>query len=308
MNVNAAMKLLALGVLIWGNFAEPCCAQTSLETNAPVFKIVRLFDLKKNGAYVFTFCPTSRELFVSFDEESSQIVYRWNVDTGRKLDSYKFPKKYRCDQAVVSPDGKVLVLVAYDMLHDALHKADKVRLIDVRSGKVIKELIYDGTPARVQFSRDGKSIVTRKYTHDKGGELVYDINGNEQKFFDLKAFDPIEAPVVWEIQNSKRGPRPGIFCRDSQGMQQRLYPDADTYWSDVGGYVISADNRYVACSTDKGKLKIWRISDANLVFDSQVWERSFPVSCDSKTGRFLFANADFDKLTWLQAVQLPNPN
>jgi len=74
-------------------------------------------------------------------------VYRWNIDSGRKLGSYKFPKKYRCDKAVVSPDGKVLVLVAYD----ALHKADKVQMIDVERDKVIKELVYDGTPARVSL-------------------------------------------------------------------------------------------------------------------------------------------------------------
>ena len=302
------MKLLALGIFILGNFVEPCRAQTSLETNVPGFKIVRLFDLKKDGAYVFAFCPASRELFVSFNGESSQIVYRWNVDTGRKLDSYKFPEKFRCDEAVVSPNGKVLVLVAYDMLHDALHKADKVRLIDVQSGKTIKELIYDGIPARVQFSRDGKFIVTRKYTYESGGEIVYDIIGNEQKNFDLKAFDSTEVPVAWEIPNSKGGPRPGLFCRDSQGAQQRLYPDADTYWSDVCSYIVSADKRYVACSTDKGKLKIWRISDAKMVFDSQVGKGWIPVSYDSKSGRFLFADADIDKATWLQAVQLPNPN
>lgn len=302
------MKLLVLGLFLGGNFVEPCRAQTSLETNVPGFKIVRLFDLKKDGADMFVFCPASRELFVSFYKESSQIVYRWNVDTGRKLDSYKFPEKFRCDEAVVSPDGKVLVLVAYDMLHDALHKADKVRLIDVQSGKTIKELIYDGIPGRVQFSRDGQSIITRKYTYESGGEIVYDIKGNEQKNFDLKAFDPTEAPAAWEVPNSKGGPRPGIFCLDSLGVQKRLYPDADTRLSDVCSYSVSTDKHYVACSTDKGKLKIWRISDAKLVFDSQVGKGWIPVRYDSKTGRFLFADADIDKTTWLQAVQLPNPN
>ena len=306
--MNVAMKLSVCGLLILGNFVEFCHAQPFPETNAPIFKLVKLFDLKNDGANVFIFCPATRDLFVSFDEENSRIVYRWNVDTGNKLDSYKFPEKYRCDGAVVSPNGKVLVLVAYDMLHDALHKADKVRLIDVQSGKIIKELIYDGTPARVQFSQDGKSIVTRKYTYDLGGELVYDINGNEQKNFDLKVFDPIEVPVVWDIPNSKGGPRPGLFCRDSQGLQQRLYPDANTHWSDVGSYSVSTDNRYAACSTDKGKLKIWRISDTKLVFDSQVGKRWFPVSYDSKATRFLFADGDIDKMTWLQAVQLPNSN
>ena len=171
-------------------------AQTSLETDSPVLRQVNLFDLKKDGAYVFSFCPASRELFASFDEESSQTTYRWNVDSGRLLDAYKFPKKYRCDKAVVSPDGRVLVLVACDMFHDALHKADKVRLIDVQSGKQIKELIYDGPPARVQFSRDGKFIVTRQYTSDPGGERVYDLSGKELKGFDLKAFDSLNQSAV----------------------------------------------------------------------------------------------------------------
>jgi hypothetical protein len=77
---------------------------------------------------------------------------------------------------------------------------------------------------------------------------------------------------------------------------------------DVGGYAISTDKHYVACSTRKGKLKIWRISDAKLVFDAQVAKKLFPISYDSNAGRFLFADADIDKMTWLQAVQLSTPN
>lgn len=229
--MNMIMKFSVLGLLIFGNVVEFCHAQPSIETNASVFKTVKLFDLKKGGAYVFTFSPVSRDLFVSFNEETSQIVYRWNVDTGRKLDSYKFPEKFRCDEAAVSPNGKVLVLVAYDMLHDALHKADKVRLIDVQSGKTIKELIYDGIPGRVQFSRDGKFIVTRKYTYESGGEIVYDINGNEQMNFDLKAFDPTEAPVAWEIPNSKGGGAYSVWTRKAckRGFIPMLTPTRVMY-------------------------------------------------------------------------------
>jgi hypothetical protein len=293
-NKIRVIRLLILGLLLLVPAEVASLAQTSLETNSPVLRQVNMFDLKKDGAYVFTFCPASRELLVSFDEESSQTVYRWKVDSGRLMDSYKFPKKYRCDNAVVSPDGKVLVLVAYDILHDALHKADKVRLIDVQSGKLIKELIYNGTPARVQFSRDGKFIVTRQHTSDPGGERVYDLQGNEQKNFDLKAFDSPDQPAVWEITNSKGGPRPGLFWRDESGVEHRLYPSPETLWSDVYDFVVSTDARYVVCSTNKGKLMIWRLPDAKLVFESQVGKRWVPLAYDSKAERILFADGDID--------------
>lgn len=294
--------LLSMLAAICQCSAQP--TQPQVDTNAPAFKRIKLFDLKKDGAYVFAFCPASRDLFVSFDEEHSQIVHRWNLDTGRKLDSYAFPKAYRCDQAVVSPDGKTLVLVAYDMFHDALHKADKVRLVDVQRGKLIKELIYDGTPARVEFSRDGKFIVTRKYTYELGGELVYDLGGNEQKSFDLKLFDPARKPAVWEVPNSKGGPLPGLFCHAPKGEDIRLYPSADTHWSDAGDIVVSADDRFVACSTGKGRLMIWRLSDAKLVFEANVGKRWFPLAYDPNENRFLFADNDVDKMTSLQAVEL----
>jgi len=307
-NGMRAAKSSIVGLLLLAAVAACSFAQTTLETNSPAFKKIKLFDLKKDGAYVFTFCTASRELFVSFVEETSQAVYRWNLDSGRLMDSYKFPKKYRCDKAVVSPDGKVLVLVAYDMRHDALSRADKVRLIDVPNGKLIKELTYDGPPPRVQFSRDGRFIVTRQYTSDPGGERVYDLSGNEQKDFDLKAFDSLDQPTVWEITNSKGGPRPGLFWRDESGIERRLYPSAETLWSDARDFFVSADTRYVACSTDQGKLMIWRLPDAKLVFESPVGKRWFHIAYDSKTGRILFADGDIDKVTSLQAIELAKPH
>jgi hypothetical protein len=55
-----------------------CSAQDSghPSTNPPTFKVSTVLDLKKDGASEFTFCPASRDLFVSFVEESSQIVHR----------------------------------------------------------------------------------------------------------------------------------------------------------------------------------------------------------------------------------------
>jgi hypothetical protein len=297
-NRTHALKKLVLGLLLFTAVEECSFAQTPPETNAPAFKQVKLFDLKKDGAYVFTFCPASRDLFVSFNEETSQVVYRWNADTGRKLDSYTFPKKYRCDQAVFSPDGKMLVLVAYDMLHDALHKADTVQLIDVQSGKLVKELTYDGTPARVQFSRDGKFIITRKYTYDPGGELVYDIQGNRVNLVDFEAFNPIEKSNVWEIPNSKGGPPSGLFFRDLEGKEHRLL-DTQPY-----DYAVSTDQHHVACATFGGRLMIWQTVDSKLVFESQIGNGPFHISYDSNKARFLFADGDTDKMTWLQAIQI----
>jgi WD40 repeat protein len=278
-------------------------AQAPKGTNGSILKVEKLFDLKKNGAYIFTFCPASRDLFVSFDEDTSRTVHRWNVDSGKELDAYTFPKKYRCDLAVVSADGKLLILAAYDMLHDALSKANKVRFIDVRTGKLLKELSYESIPVRIEFSRDGKMVVTRKYSYDRGGEQVFDLLGNEQKNFDLKVFDSQEKPVAWTVQNSKGGPRPGVFCVDSDGKEHRLYPDEKTYWSDTREAVVSGDKRYVTCSSNDGKLMVWRLADAKMVFQTQLGKNAICIVDDPKAGRFLVAESDPDKTSRLEAAK-----
>jgi hypothetical protein len=49
------------------------------------------------------------------------------------------------------------------------------------------------------------------------------------------------------------------------------------------------------------------LSDAKLVFESQVGKGPFPVSYDSRRRHFLFADGDVDKMTSLQAVELQIP-
>jgi WD40 repeat protein len=296
--MSMAVRLKSFGVrsAVLFVFIVQGLTQTPNGTNGSDFKVEKLFNLKKNGAYVFTFCPASRDLFVSFDEDASRTVHRWNVDSGKELDAYTFPKKYRCDLAVVSADGKLLVLAAYDMLHDALHKADQVRFIDVRTGKLLKEWSYESIPVRIEFSLDGKMVVTREYSHDPGGERVFDLLGNEQKRVDLKVFNSLEKPMAWNVPNSKGGPRPGLFCIDSAGKEHRLYPDEKTYWSDTREAVISGDKRYVSCSNDGGKLMVWRLTDAKMVFQSQLGKKAICIADDPKAGRFLVAESDSDKM------------
>ena len=110
--------------------------------------------------------------------------------------------------------------------------------------------------------------------------------------------------MVWEIPNSKGGPEPGLFCRDAQGKQHKLYPQGGNYWSDLGDYVVSTKGSYVAGATDTGKLMIWRTSDAKLVFDLKVGKNRFPLSYDPANQRFLFADGDTDREAWLRAVEL----
>lgn len=117
-------------------------------------------------------------------------------------------------------------------------------------------------------------------------------------------FYPIEEPMVWQIPNSKGGPRPGLFYRDSEGNKRKLYPSNDAYRNEVLDFVVSKDNRYVACSTYEGRLLIWQLPNAKLVFESKVGKGLFRVAYDSKMGRFLFAGGDIDKATSLWAVGL----
>ena len=95
-----------------------------------------------------------------------------------------------------------------------------------------------------------------------------------------------------------------MFYRDSGGKKQKLYPSNDAYRNEVLDFVVSKDNRYVACSTYKRKLMIWQLPDAKLVFESKVGKRPFHIAYDSRSGRFLFAGGDIDKATSLWSVGL----
>jgi hypothetical protein len=302
-------KFLVLQFLLFAVVAS--LAQITPETNAPLFKQVKLFDLKKDGAWVFKFCPGSRELFVSFGEEGNRIVHRWNVDTGREMNSYKLPKLYRCDEAAISPNGRILVLAAYNMSTDVLHKTDMMRLVDVETAKIVKEISYFSGPRHVKFNTDGNHFLAEglilTYKNFCQTNFVYDLKGNRESEYETAKFRTTESSNVWVITNSKGGPRPGLFCRDSEGKEQRLYPDDHAYWSDAGDYVVSTDNRFVACATNKGKLMIWRLSDRERVFESQAGGRWIRLAYDPKTDRFLFADGGLDKVTSLQALELAKP-
>lgn len=305
-------KFLVLQFLLFAWVAT--LAQPAPDSNAPLFKQVKLFDLKKDGAWVFKFCPGSRELFVSFDEEGNRIVHRWNVDTGREMNSYKLPKSYRCDEAAISPNGRILVLSAYNMNSDVLKKTDLMRLVDLKTGKIVKDIPFFSCPKHFEFTSDSRNFLAQGLIPTATDpimyritNLVYDAEGKQQSGFDPANFRTTESSNVWVITNSKGGPRPGLFCRDSEGEEQRLYPDELTHWSDVGDFVVSRDNRFIACATYKGKLMVWRLSARERVFESQAGSRWIRLAYDPKTDRFLFADGDIDKVTSLQALELTNP-
>ena len=81
------ITLLFLAVFVSSTRAQD--TNLAVESKVPVFKRITLLDFKKKHARAVSFCPASRDLFVSFDQE---ILDRWNVDTGQKFASYAAPK------------------------------------------------------------------------------------------------------------------------------------------------------------------------------------------------------------------------
>jgi hypothetical protein len=133
---DLSMHVTVIGFLCLAAVTYSVRAQQAKSERIPAtFGRVHLIDFRKKGMGVFTFCPSSRDLIVACTEDSNRVLYRWNVDTRRQLASYVAPKSYRCDEVRQSPDGKLLVLATYDMLHDALSKEFRVMVIDVQKGR-----------------------------------------------------------------------------------------------------------------------------------------------------------------------------
>jgi WD40 repeat protein len=263
-----------------------------LQTNLSSLNQARLIDFKMKGASALSFCSPSRDLFVAFAQEGSRSVHCWNVDTGKKVASYSVPRGYRCDDSLPSPDGKLLLIVGYDLIHDALHQAFKVILFDVQTTKVIKELDYPDNTTFVQFSRDGNCFRVCQGFPSRSPDwpvYVYDRKGNILAGVVSTAFAPAESSFL------KQGDKDPSLYYTKDGTQHKLVEEAFDY--------LSADgDAFLASSTLNGEVVVWRASDLKQIFRAKFGKHPIWVRFDNKLNRFFAINGNKDENASLWAI------
>ncbi len=270
-----------------------------LQTNLPPLKQVRLVDFKIKGARAVSFCSASRNLFVAFAQEGSRKVHCWSLDTGKDIASYTVPRGYRCDDSLPSPDGKLLLIATYDLIHDALHEVFKVFVFNVKTEKLIKELDYpDELITFLQFSRDGNCFRLCRGIPSRSADwpvYVYDPKGNTLTNVDMMAFAPAESPILKQGEFKD----PSLYYT-KDGTQHKLVEDAFCY--------LSADgDAFLASSTVNGEVLVWRASDLKELFRGKFGKHPIWVRFDDKLNRFLVINGNADENSFLEAIQIGTP-
>jgi hypothetical protein len=293
------MKAIIARILLATALGAACPAQqvgSTTQSNLPPLKLVSLVDFKEKGARAVSFCSVSRDLFVAFAEEGSRKVHGWNVDTGKEVASYSVPRGYRCDDSLPSPDGKLLLITAYDLIHDALHKVFKVILFDVKTEKVIKELDYpDQIITFVQFSKDGSCFRLCRGIPTRWPDwpiYVYERKGNGLTNVDTTAFASAESPILKQGEFKD----PSLYYT-KDGTQHKLVDEAFDY--------LSADgDACLASSTFNGEVVVWRSSDLKELFRGKFGKHPIWVRFDDKLNRLLVITGSEGDNSSVQAIQI----
>ncbi len=297
---SAAMKpsisLLLLLALVGTATAGSVGGSTG--TNAPVLKNVLLVEFKQKGARAISFCSTSQVIFVAFSGEDSRKVHRWNLGTGREEGSYPVPRGYRCDYTATSPDAKLLLISAYDLVQKAPKKVFKVLLVDTRTGKVIKQLEYPDSITYLQFSRDGQRFrlspgLPSRYPEWAGA--VFDRKGEKVTELDANIFDPAESFILARGRDKD----PDLYYT-AGATPRKLVGGAFEYLSSAGGTLLAA-------STFAGDVVIWRTSDLKEVFRHPFGRHPVFLRFDLKMSRFLVVNGNESEDSTLHGIQTENP-
>jgi len=248
------------------------------EPNPLKFVVQELFDLKRDGANQFTYSPASGELFISHPDDD-KTLHQWNVAEKKHLHAYMAPPNtVRWSATAVSHDGKWLIATTYP---DNGTKC-QVYFIDPRTYQTRFTTEYEnGQGHSIHFDRTGKFARVRM-SYEPGEPFVYDYDGNRHADFDPKDFEPAHRDRLWDVSNSKAGPPPGLFFRDSSEKVHLLAKDPF-----LDDYALNDSGRYIGAATRDRRVRIWRVSDLKEVFNQEFGEYPVRLIYDDKRDRFL---------------------
>jgi WD40 repeat protein len=259
--------------------------------------MMEILDLHHDGVNVAAFCPTSRELFVSHTSTYTKLD-QWNIDEKKLVHTYLCSEDdLRWDELAISPDGELLIAATYPRTGA---KA-KVHFVDTRAQQIRYTTENEYLVRAIAFDHSGKFIWITP-TYPGPDPFVYDRDGKKHAKFDSKDYEPKNRERLWVVPASKGGPPEGLFYKDVSGTVHTLVDNPLNEY-----YAISKDGRYIGTSTWDQRVRIWRTSDLQEVFNQKVGAHPVVLLYDSKKDQFLILDG-MDGDTCLHAIKLPQRN
>ncbi len=267
----------------------------ALEPDLQRITMREVVDLKSDGANVFAFCSKSRQLFVSHPVTNTKLN-QWDIDRERLLFSYTCPSpNVWWDEAIISPDGHVLVASTYP----ANDEMARILVIDTATHKTRFTLDYKYPVRSMKFDATGNFIWVSP-TSPGPDPFVYDLNGKKHSKFNKADFVEVNKAVLWDVPNSKGGPPPGLFYKNSKGNVHHLIANPLNQC-----YAISKGGQFIGTSTWDQRVRIWRTFDLKEEFDERIGAHAVRLLYDSVENQFLVIDG-IDGNTHLRAIKLPS--
>ena len=277
------------------SFHVPICGAG--EQNQPSLAVRQVLDLQRDGANELAFSAATRELFVSHPAED-QKLYQWNIATKKLIHAYSCPQRNaRWSDMAVSPDGTLLIASTYP-LGDPSRKS-QVFFIDTRTHQVGYTAEYEHLVRGIRFDRSGRFIWITT-TYPGADQFVYGRDGTKHTDYKPTDFEPETRNRLWDVQGSKGGPPPGLFYRDTRAVVHQLTKNPLNQ-----DYALTVDGTYIGTATWDQRVRVWRTSDLQEVFNKVMGAHPVRLIYDPKENQFLVLDG-VDGHTFLSAVALPS--
>jgi WD40 repeat protein len=235
------------------------------------------------GGVFLGFTPDSKNLvlFARSAPTKNDMIRFWKVDDGKPVKTIRFESEATVPRVAFSPDGRQLAVLSGD--------SGAVRLWDVRTGKVVREIRHAEPLANaLSYSRDGKLLVVGGGDKNKGLRL-FDVQSGKIIWQTLTtgmvwgiAFSP-DGKMIAAAQDDSRI----VFIDTATGKVVKLFSDACHHNHQP---TFSRDGRSLLCtgmSLKGGKpvaeVRLWDVPSGKLLRTWSDNRNSAAFSPDGKT-------------------------
>lgn len=295
-----AVACLLAGCGLIGVTPQPSISQGDVVESASgarfAFRIVPLFDLGRRDVRNFAFCPVTRQLYVSHLDRRDDLLYQWDLDSGQLVHLYRLGGEYFCDEIVVSPDGRYLLVGCYPF-HGG---GGKILLINLTEKRVVHDFGRNERIIEARFSADSQAVWMRAGLARVDG-VAFRIDGSQIDDFSRDDF-PRRGPAdVWTVPGSiDSSVQHGLFYRDSSGHAHLL---TDNHWHD--NYGITSDGIFIAATNWEGEIVVWDAETRSELFRAKTRSGDNGggyLAYDALHNQFLIGDCSYDGTTWLRAL------